>query len=196
MLVWCVFINISSHYQPLNAQNVFAANLCFFKLNIFLNAWIKSPPPFFLFFYIFLFKELTDLQRDPPAQCSAGPVGDDSTFTWCYVYILFVPDLFQNILMICVFLSAVFHWQATIMGPVSMGFYVYNSLVLRTDGNHFNVGPVCGNIRKEIGIGARRKLENDSLCHLRRYGQLLYLLPLVVQKSHCAWPPFSLNYSL
>uniref|UniRef100_F7BRL2 Ubiquitin conjugating enzyme E2 D2 n=2 Tax=Equus TaxID=9789 RepID=F7BRL2_HORSE len=52
-------------------------------------------------------KELNDLARDPPAQCSAGPVGDDRE--------LGVQESSRGRPKSMI--PIVFHWQATIMGP-------------------------------------------------------------------------------
>ncbi|XP_061562470.1 ubiquitin-conjugating enzyme E2 D4-like isoform X3 [Phycodurus eques] len=63
----------------------------------------------------FVEQELQDLQRDPPAQCSAGPVSDDISGSLGQrrgtPWIGHHPTNQSQII------TVVFHWQATIMGP-------------------------------------------------------------------------------
>ena len=95
-----------------------------------------------LLFFFVPSQELQDLGRDPPAQCSAGPVGDDCRLP-VFVFYLFTIiigvinfkyyyynyNYWMSYFCVCILFGsffAVFHWQATIMGPVSFPSLSYS----------------------------------------------------------------------
>ena len=98
---------------------------------------------------LFPCQELQDLGRDPPAQCSAGPVGDDrknlhtlpllpslSLFHLLPLHISLLLHLSQFYTHSLSISCAVFHWQATIMGPISF-FALFTSFSFRVKGREY-----------------------------------------------------------
>jgi ubiquitin-protein ligase len=67
-------------------------------------------------------KELKDLEKDPPENCSAGPLADDSKNNNNLKKFLFSNQFFS------INFNKVFQWQATIMGPVCLLFKILEFL--------------------------------------------------------------------